>query len=413
MPVDYHPLTHAERCQIHARLHRGWSKPEMARDLGRDPGTISRETSRHRGLRGDRHPQADGKATARRQEASAVPWKRTPERWVVAAGRLQEGWSPEQIAGWVRLPGEGMAGQEWIYPQVRTDRQAGGILYRCRRRRGQKPNGRGGRSAGRGHIPDWVDLAERPAVVEEQCRIGDWEREPIMGARHRGALVSAVDRGSKFRFLAWVEGKTAAAGHRGDHPAHGSGSGPGPHRHGGPRQGVRKAPGDRCGVGRRLLLRHSLPFLGTGPERAYQRPGAPVLPEGHRLPPGDRGTGAGGGGPAPPSASEGPGGSYPGRGLCPWSGSPLTRPTVPHRPGTPGPPVMHRSGFTRPSGPELAFALVNGFGQDRLESRWLPSGAEKKHSQRGFLGRRRDPSLRATPSFRDRGAVALRTGPGV
>ncbi len=211
MPVGYHHLTHAERCQIHALLHRGLSKREIARDLGRDPGTISRGTSRHHGLRGDRHQPADRQATARRQEASAVPRKRTPERWAVAEERLQEGGSPEQIAGWVRLPGEGMAGKEWIYPQVRADRQAGGARYRYRRRRGQKPNGREGRPAGRGHIPDRVDLAERPAVVEEKSRIGDWELEPIMGARHRGALVSAVDRGSKFLFLAWVKGKTAAA----------------------------------------------------------------------------------------------------------------------------------------------------------------------------------------------------------
>ena len=211
MPVGYHHLPHAERCQIHALLHRGWSKREIARDLGRDPGAISRETSRNRGLRSDRHQPPDGQATARRQEASAVPRKMTPERWAVAEERLQEGWSPEQIAGWVRLPGEGMAGQEWIYPQVRADRQAGGTRYRCRRRRGQKPNGRGGRHAGRGHIPDRADLAERPSVVEEKGRIGDWEREPIMGARHRGALVSAVDRGSKFLFLEWIEGKTAAA----------------------------------------------------------------------------------------------------------------------------------------------------------------------------------------------------------
>ncbi len=211
MPVGSHHLTPAERCPIHALLHRGWSKREIARDLGRDPGTISRETSRHRGQRGDRHQQADRQATARRQEASAVPRQRTPERWAVAEGRLPEGWSPEQIAGWVRLPGEVMAGKEWIYEHVRADRQAGGALYRCLRRRGKKPNGRGGRHAGRGHIPDRVDLAERPAVVEEKSRIGDWELEPIMGARHRGALVSAVDRGSKFRFLEWVDGKTASA----------------------------------------------------------------------------------------------------------------------------------------------------------------------------------------------------------
>ncbi len=194
MPVGYHPLTHAERCQIHARLYRGFSNREMARDLGRDPATISREISRHRGQRGDRHQQADGQATARRQAASAVPRKRTPERWAVVEDRRQEGWSPEQIAGRYRQPGEVMAGKEWIYQQVRADRQAGGTRYRCLRRRGKKPNWRGGRPAGRGHIPDRIDLAERPSVVAEKSRIGDWEREPILGARHRGG--AGIGRGS-------------------------------------------------------------------------------------------------------------------------------------------------------------------------------------------------------------------------
>ncbi len=92
----------------------------------------------------------------------------------------------------------------------------------------------------------------------------------------------------------------------------------------------------------------------------------------------------------------------PGRG--PWS---------PVEPGTPGPSVIHRSGFARPPGPERALALADGFGQDRQPSRWLPSGTEKRRSTREFLGRRRDLSLWATPSFRDRGAVALRTGPGI
>ncbi len=87
-------------------------------------------------------------------------------------------------------------------------------------------------------------------------------------------------------------------------------------------------------------------------------------------------------------------------------------PRPPLDPGTPGPSVIHRSGFARPPGPELALAWADGFGQDCRPSRWLPSEAEKKRSMRDFFGRRRDPSLRATPSFRNRGAVALRTGPG-
>ena len=61
--------------------------------------------------------------------------------------------------------------------------------------------------------------------------------------------------------------------------------------------------------------------------------------------------------------------------------------------------MIHRSDFARPPGPECALALADGFGQDRLESRWLPSEAEKKRSQREFLGRRRDPSLYDPPRF--------------
>ncbi len=57
-------------------------------------------------------------------------------------------------------------------------------------------------------------------------------------------------------------------------------------------------------------------------ELVCNRRGAPVLPEGHRLPPGDGGAGTGGGGPAPPSASEGPGIPHSGGGLCPWVAPP-------------------------------------------------------------------------------------------
>ena len=110
-----------------------------------------------------------------------------------------------------------MAGREWIYQHVRVDRRAGGTLYLYLylylhlRRRGKKPNWRGGRHAGRGHIPGRVDIAERPSVVEEKSRIGDWELDTIVGARHRGALVSSVERGSKFTFLERIHGKTASA----------------------------------------------------------------------------------------------------------------------------------------------------------------------------------------------------------
>ena len=60
-------------------------------------------------------------------------------------------------------------------------------------------------------IPGRVDIEERPAVVEEKSRIGDWEADTIIGAGHQGALVSLVDRASKYTLLQQVPQKTATA----------------------------------------------------------------------------------------------------------------------------------------------------------------------------------------------------------
>ena len=59
-------------------------------------------------------------------------------------------------------------------------------------------------------IPGRVDISERPAIVEGKVRVGDWEVDTIVGARHSGAIMSMVDRASKFTFLHPVERRTAA-----------------------------------------------------------------------------------------------------------------------------------------------------------------------------------------------------------
>ncbi len=211
MPKGYHHLTYEERCQIYALRKSGLSGLAIARQLGRDRTTVWREVRRNSGGRGYRHKQAQHTASARRRAASSVPRKMTPERWRLVVDKLAEGWSPEQIAGRFRKDGVPMAGRQWIYTHVRADRKAGGGLYRFLRRRGKKPNWKGGRHAGRGHIPDRVDISERPAVVEAKERTGDWEVDTIVGKGHSGALVSLVDRASKYTLLQRVERRTADA----------------------------------------------------------------------------------------------------------------------------------------------------------------------------------------------------------
>ncbi len=102
-------------------------------------------------------------------------------------------------------------GRQWIYERLKADRKAGGRLFLLLRRRGKRLNWRGGRHSGRGHIPGRVDISERPDEVERKERVGDWEADTIIGKGHSGAVVSLVDRASKYALLQRVDRRTSAA----------------------------------------------------------------------------------------------------------------------------------------------------------------------------------------------------------
>jgi len=210
--MPYTHLAPRERFLIHKLLQEGYSLRKIARTLGggRNHSTISREIKRNSGKRGYRDKQADKKAKRRRREASSVPRKMTPERWAMVEDRLvNKHWSPEQISGRFHRDGVVSVSAKWIYNHIWADRAAGGTLHKNLRRRGKKPNRRGKDGSGRGVIPGRVDISKRPREVEDKSRVGDWEADTIVGAKHLGTIVSLVDRHSKFAFLSKAEQKTA------------------------------------------------------------------------------------------------------------------------------------------------------------------------------------------------------------
>ena len=154
-------------------------------------------------------------AWERRSETSSVPRKMTGRMWAIVEGKLSMQWSPEQISGRLRLDEVVSVSAEWIYRHVWEDKRNGGDLYKHLRRRGKKRNTRGSKYSGRGHIPGRVDISERPGAAQEKGRVGDWEADTIVGAGHKGALVSIVDRSSKFAILQLVGGKEFGGSGRG------------------------------------------------------------------------------------------------------------------------------------------------------------------------------------------------------
>jgi len=122
--------------------------------------------------------------------------------WRFAQARLREDWSPEQISNHAAIS------IETVYQRVYADKRAGGLLWRrlrCQKLRRK----RYGKHDRRGIIPNRQSIDDRPAIVEERSRIGDWEADTIIGKNHKQAIVSLVERKSGYTLIRKVKRKTA------------------------------------------------------------------------------------------------------------------------------------------------------------------------------------------------------------
>ena len=193
----YAHLAQEERYHIELMRREGVSIRRIAEGMNRSPSTVSRELRRNAGERGYRHKQAQGKA---RERLAAKPKcvRMTPEAVAFVEARLSDGWSPEQISGRMKAEGMRSASHEAIYRHVWLDKAKGGGLHRFLRHSPRKRRKRYGKRDFRGRIPCRVDISERPAVVEGRSRLGDWEADTAIGKGRRGALVTVVERSTRF-----------------------------------------------------------------------------------------------------------------------------------------------------------------------------------------------------------------------
>jgi transposase, IS30 family len=205
---NYKQLNQAQRYQIEILNKAGKNQKEIAGLIGVSPSTICREIQRNKGQKGYRPKQAQIKTDKRRKEA-AKALKMTPALIVLIEVRILMDWSPEQISGWLKNH-QGIAiSHERIYQHIWTDKCQGGTLYRHLRQSHKKRKKHYGSKDKRGQIRNRVSIDERPAIVAEKTRIGDWEIDTVIGQNHQGALVTIVDRVSKFTLIKKVTSKHA------------------------------------------------------------------------------------------------------------------------------------------------------------------------------------------------------------
>ena len=207
MAKSYRHLTYEQRCQICILKERGDSLSKISQILGVHRSTITRELQRNSGVQRYHYEQAHQKAQDRRKQSHCL--KMTPEMILFIEEKLKIDWSPVQISGWLKKHGKEYVSYETIYKHIWENKKGGGTLFKHLRHSGKKYNKRSKGTAGRGCIPGRVDIKERPSIVEEKTRLGDWELDTIIGAQHRGAIVSMVERTTKLTKLKKVSHKTA------------------------------------------------------------------------------------------------------------------------------------------------------------------------------------------------------------
>jgi IS30 family transposase len=181
-----------------------------ATGLGRSPSTISRELRRNALDTGRYSAQtADGAYLLRRQRNAVLERDERLARFV--RDRLAEGWSPEQISGWLKSgaePGLCALAMETIYAFIYRARQKAEELWRylTRRRRTRRPLRT---RAPRDTIPDHVSIHERPPNVADRSEVGHWEGNLIICQRTRPVLV-LHERKTRVTLAARLTGKSAA-----------------------------------------------------------------------------------------------------------------------------------------------------------------------------------------------------------
>ena len=203
----YKQLTQEQRYQIYALMRMGHNQTEIAEVVSVHKSTVGRELQRNRGQRGYRPKQAHQLALSRRNKAKR---RIQPETWELIEAKLRLDWSPEQISGWL-IREEGIrVSHERIYQYILADKQAGGDLY-CHLRCQKKRRMRYGSYDRRGQLPNRRSIEERPEIVDQRERLGDWEVDTILGKGRRQAIVTLTERKTRLALIRKVDRPTAQA----------------------------------------------------------------------------------------------------------------------------------------------------------------------------------------------------------
>ena len=212
MGKHYVHVTIEERCEITRLQAQGHSIRQIAADMDRSPSTVARELKRNGSQsRGYQPVYADQQARARRWRGSRLERDDALRERVLS--HLSQGWSPEQVAGRLKLEaGRVVISHESIYRFIygqlsRTqDHSWRHYLPRAKSKRGWRGR-KGGSPAS--FIAMRRPIAERPRCAADRADPGHWEADLMLFKTYGHAVLTMHERHSRILIAVRPPGKAS------------------------------------------------------------------------------------------------------------------------------------------------------------------------------------------------------------
>jgi len=153
--------------------------------------------------------KAHERAKGRKIAAGQREWLKNSKLQRHVEKKLEEGWSPELIAGRLKQKARlSTASYESIYRWVYEKRPD---LIDCLPRRHKQRHKKGhSRKHRKSHIPNRISLAERPDAANQRREFGHWEADAMVSRASKAAAQVLAERKSRYLKLTLVKQKTAS-----------------------------------------------------------------------------------------------------------------------------------------------------------------------------------------------------------
>lgn len=194
----YHQLTSEQRYYIYVEIVKGSTQKSIAKAIGVNESTISRELKRNRGKNGGYNAKkAQEKAMGRRHRSPGNRALPVGLIWYAKYLITDQQWSPKQIAGRLKLKGISIS-HESIYKMIRND-TTGKLAENCRHRMKYFKKVSHRRVTKATNIKNRTSIHDRP-VEADGSRFGDWEMDLIVDKTGH-AILNLTERSTDLMLL--------------------------------------------------------------------------------------------------------------------------------------------------------------------------------------------------------------------